>query len=210
MASPNALKFHKPHVLVVEGKDDFWVCVQLLSDLQIETVQVIDTTGITNLSVALKLYTKTPGWSSVERVAVLVDADGDAEARATSVRHSIRTAGLTEPLEPEKFYGNEPAVAYSLVPEAGGCIEDLIREALTDGGPLPACVDQFLACCGLLDDPSSKRPKAWVHAYISATNPGLKLGEAARAGVLHLDRQPYDPLRRLLLSLRAGAKPEVA
>lgn len=208
MASSSALKFHKPHILVVEGKDDLWLCVQLLAHLQIETVQVVDTNGFDNLGTALKLYTKTPGWSDVERVAVLVDADGDAIARADSVRHSIRAAGLADPQEPGRFFGTQPATAYSLVPEAGGCLENLIREALSDGSQMPTCVDQFLACCGLLEDSTSRRPKAWVHAYIAAVNPGLKIGEAAKAGVLQLDREPYEPLRRLLRSLQAGVEPE--
>jgi hypothetical protein len=204
LASSTAIRFHKPHILVVEGKDDFWLCVQLLEYLKIETVQVIDTNGFDNLGNSLKIYTKTPGWSDVERVAVLVDADGDPAARSESVRHSIRAAGLTDPQEPGSFFGAQPATAYSLVPEAGGCLESLIRAALSDGSPMSTCVDQFLACCGLPDDSTSRRQKAWVHAYIAAVNPGLKIGEAAKAGVLRLDRESYEPLRRLLRSLQAG------
>jgi hypothetical protein len=191
-------------VLVVEGKDDFRVCVQLLARLGIETVQVMETGGFNRLASALKLYTKTPGWTSVERLAILVDCDDDLDARKQSVQGSLRQAGLAEPQEPGVFAGRDPAVAYCLIPETGGCLEDLIRTALSDGSALPNCVDTFLACSGLHEDQSSRQSKAWVHAYIAATEPGLKVGEAAKAGVLRLDDTPYDPIRTLLLTLQTG------
>lgn len=205
-----AVTFHKPHVLVVEGKDDYWVCIQLLQELNIESVQVIETGGFPKLGDALKLYTKTPGWSSVERFAVLVDCDGDAEGRCASVRGSLQKAGLAAPNDPMVFSGREPAVAYCVVPPDGGCIEDLICNALADGSPLQTCVDQFVACCGLAEDKPSKRPKVWVHAYIAAKEPGLKIGEAARAGILRLEQASYSLLRDLLLSLQQSSQPQTA
>lgn len=210
MAASSSIKFHKPHVLVVEGKDDFWLCVQLLDDLGVDTVQVIDIGGFENLGDTLKLYTKTPGWSSVRRVAVMVDSDGDPAARALSVRSSMKKAGLADPVEPSKFAGKDPSAAFFLVPPHGGCLEDLIRAALKDGSPVELCVDQFVECCGVDDDPPSKRPKTWVHAYIAAKKPGLKIGEAARAGLLRLEVASYEPLRALLLSLQADGEPEAA
>ena len=210
MASNPSTTFHKPHVLVVEGKDDFWVCVALLKALAIESVQVIDTGGFENLAPQLKLFTKTPGWASVRRVAVMVDCDGDAVARATSVKGSLKKAGLAEPAEPGVFAGQEPAVAYCLVPSGGGCLEDLICAALADGDIRATCVDSFIACSGLQDDVSSKRPKAWVHAYIAVTQPGLKVGEAANAGILKLESKPYELIRSLILALQTNPESQAA
>jgi hypothetical protein len=71
--------FVRPHVLVVEGKDDFGFLVGLLDQMNVTTVQIMEIGGYPNLRDRLELFTKTPGFQNVQRLGC-VDIRGDNAA----------------------------------------------------------------------------------------------------------------------------------
>jgi hypothetical protein len=195
--------FEKPHVLVVEGLDDFYVVLGLLSAMSIDSVQIVCSDGVERLAAHLKVFVKTPGWSNVRRLGILLDSDGDPGGRLTSIRAALKAANLAVPPAPDQSFGQAPEVLYSTLPgpESKGRLESLILQSLPIDS-LP-CIQQFMACVGVADDGvSGRHEKACVHAYIaSSTNPGLKVGEAVKAGVIDSLSPAFEPIRALLRGL---------
>lgn len=205
MPKIGATTFEKPHVLVVEGPDDFYFVLGLLDAMNIHSVHIVETEGIDNLAKRLKSISKAPGWSNVKRVGILVDSDRDPAGRHASIRSALAAASLSVPPAPEQWEGAGPEVLYSTLPAPAsvGCLESMILESVpADSHP---CIGQFLACAGVADDGVSGRyEKARVHAYIaSSTDPGLKVGEAVKAGVIDVSSAAFEPIRGLLRMLTA-------
>lgn len=201
-----AKEFIRPHLVVVEGTDDANVVVGLLAQLSIESVQVIEVKGYTNLAPQLPVFRKTSGFSSVERIGILVDSDSDPAGRLQSIRTTLTNSGLAAPTSPMVLGGAGPAVVYSTVPGPGqpGCLEDTIAASLA-GTHNAACVDQHLACVGVANVAgSSKWSKAWVHTQLSSNGqPGLKIGEAVTAKLIDLTHPAFDDFRAFLKLLTA-------
>lgn len=202
-----ARTFEKPYVLVLEGADDFGFLLGFLAALNIQNVQLTTIEGFPNLRPRLNVFTKTPGWSDVQRLGVLVDSDGDPVGRNQAVRDAIQSIGL-QAGEPLALSGSQPAVIYSLLPGSDrvGCLEDLIAESLANSDKA-GCIEAFLQCAGVhQQDPwSSRRCKSWVHSYVATTHgPGNKIGEATKAGAFDLQAPALAPVRDFLSRLTAA------
>ena len=197
--------FDRPHVLVVEGLDDFNVVVGVLAAMQIDTVHIVWTDGVENLGSRLKVYVKTPGWSNVRRVGILVDSDNDPAARLNSIRSALGNAQLPVPNEAGEILGEGLSVLYSTLPapDAAGRLETVIAKAVPDA--TRTCIDQFMGCIGIADDGASgHHEKAFVHAFIASTaKPGAKIGEAVTAGAIDVTSPAFEPIRIVLRALVA-------
>lgn len=203
MARQGHTTFEKPHVLVVEGLDDFHVVVGVLAAMQIDSVHIVWTDGVENLGSRLKVYAKTPGWANVRRLGILVDSDNDPAARLDSIRSALGNAQLPVPRLAGDIVGDGLSVLYSTLPapDAVGRLETVIASAVPDAARV--CIDQFMSCAGVADDGvSGRHEKTFVHAYIAATaEPGAKIGEAITAGVLDVSGPAFEPIRVVLRAL---------
>ena len=202
----NSSIFHKPHLLAVEGDDDFYFFVEVLKTLNIETVQIHCLEGVDGLTTKLRTMTKTPGFSEVSRLAGLVDSDNDPSGRQQSIRTALGHAALPVPVSCDVLVGDQRQVKYSTIPgpNTTGCLEKLLIQSLA-AEATATCVDRFLNCCHLpIAQGSSRWEKAWLHSFLSTfPNPGLKLGEATRAGYIDLSHLSFTGVRQFVQSLSA-------
>ena len=197
----NSSEFHKPHLLAVEGDDDFYFLIEVLRTLNIETIQIHCLEGVGGLGTKLKTMKKTPGFGDVSRLAVLVDSDDDPAGRQQSIRTALTSASLPVPPSYDVFAGNPMQVKYSTIPGPNiqGCLEDLLIKSLAHEVNA-ACVDSYLNCTHIQAVPgSSKWAKAWVHSFLSTRpNPGLKIGEATKAGYIDVSHVSFDSVRQFV------------
>lgn len=203
MIRKNGSTFNKPHLLAVEGDDDFHFVVRMLGHLNIDSVHVHCLDGVNSLPTKLTTITKTPGFGSVARFALLVDSDSDPGGRQQSIRTALQIAGLPVPAIPDQFAGTSRQVKYSTVPgpTAVGCLDDLLIQTFA-GEPNASCVGTYLACAGVTPGPLGSRwSKAWVHSYLATfPTPGLKIGEAAKAGYINVSAPQLAPVRNFISS----------
>lgn len=205
MARVGHTTFERPHVLVVEGLDDFNVVVGILAAMEIESVHIVCTDGVENLAPRLKVYAKTPGWANVRRLCILVDSDNDPAGRLASIRSALGNAQLPVPRAAGEIAGEGLSVLYSTLPapDAVGRLETVIANAVPH--ETRACIDQFMGCAGIADDGvSGRHEKAYVHAYIATTSdPGAKIGEAVTSRVIDVSAPAFEPIRAVLRALVA-------
>ena len=200
------VRFHKPHLVIVEGRDEVGFLICLLKQLQIETVQIHQIRGVSTFAKKLSVVTKTAGFSDVKRLCILLDSDLDPAGRQQSIRDALKGLGLPVPDGPEVLTDGEFQVMYSTVPahNTQGCLEDLLMQSLA-GTPQAQCVDNFLGCAGMQLVPLNSRwSKAWVHSFLSLADvAGLKIGEATSAGSFDLSHMSFSPMRQLITSFAA-------
>lgn len=198
--------FTKRHLLLVEGRDEFGLFSKLIEHLGVTTVDVHWIEGVPDLRTKLRVISKIEGFADVTHLAILLDSDGDPVARQQSIRDALQAAKLPVPPAPGAYEGNSPAVMYTTVPgpQSHGCLEDLLIGTFA-GNPKAVCVDAFLQCAELLPNPwTARRSKAWVHSMLSLQEkPGLKVGEAAKAGYFDFGHAALQDVRQVVQDLAA-------
>lgn len=212
MAIKDAKTFIQPHLLFVEGKDELGLIIPLLKVENIETVQIVELEGYTQLSRRLQLAIKTEGWANVTRLGILLDSDDMPSGRLDSIRAALKDSGLPVPQNPFEYAGDSLKVCYSTLPTPDelGCLETLIERSVEDLN-VKTCVEGYLSCGGIEPGGTALRAKRWVHSYLSRSDqPGLKIGEAAKSGLLNLASPAFNSLREFLHALAAETEPAAA
>jgi hypothetical protein len=195
-------------LLVVEGNDDKRFFEALLRHLKISGVQCIAIGGRDEMRKVetWRALTATPGFSQVEAVAIIRDADASAQSAFQSLRDVLGNVGLPQPSAPFQVQLSTPKVCVMILPDADsqGELEDLCLRALT-GKPVLECVEQFFQCVQQHGDSlPPKIAKAKLHAYLSSRKePGRRIGEAAEAGDIPLDSQAFQQVIQVLKSVFA-------
>lgn len=197
-------RIERPYLLVVEGEEDAAFFEALARHLGLgENLQLWPAGGKDNIRPQIKTLCGLPGFSEVERLGVIRDADADPEAAFRSVAGALKAAGLPVPRRPGVVCGERPRVSVFILPGGGnpGALEDLCLEAVRDD-PAAACVEEFFRC---LEERLSWRTgaaKAKVQAFLaSREEPGKRLGEAALAGYWPWDSPVFEPVREFLRRL---------
>lgn len=194
--------------MVVEGKDDERFFNALLRHIGLTDVQCIglggkDEMGKTERWKALML---TPGFTQVEALAVVRDADDNPQGAFRSITDTLRNVGLPLPSAPFRTEQGTPKICIIILPDVGskGELEDLCLQSLA-GEPVMECVEQFGECVQRREKhPPRKVSKAKLHAYLSSRRePGRRLGEAAEAGDIPLSSQAFDRVKQALRDLFA-------
>lgn len=204
-SAPRPERIAQPKVILVEGPDDLRFLGALLRHLNLTTdFQLIKAEGKDNLSKMLRVLPLVSGFSQVETLAVIRDADSDSRAALQSVCNSLRAARLSVPRHMGTIAGGNPAVGVFIWPNChdAGLLETLCMEAVS-AEPVMDCVDQYVDCVqktqGTLPHPVDK---ARLHAFLAMRNrPGLRLGEAAEEGYFPWNSPVFDPLKQFLRDL---------
>ncbi len=132
-----------------------------------------------------------------------------------SIRAALRNAGFDNiPSEHGKITkgsiyikgANKPIninLGFYLMPNGKdeGELEDLLLR-ITKKAHILECVDIYMECLKEKDINIIKQSKAKIYAYISAQEePGLKIGEAARAGYWDIESELLAPLKNFIKNL---------
>jgi hypothetical protein len=188
--------------LVVEGNDALRFFQAFLKHCQRSTVQVQNFGGVNELTAFLKALALMPHFRSlVTKVAVIRDAEANAQSAWQSVASSLAALGWPVPAKPGGFASGPMTTGIFILPDNqnAGTLESLCLAAV-QADPAMSCVSDYMQCITLagLSLPTSKAQldKARVQAFLASRNkPGLRLGEAAEKGYWPLNNSAFDALR---------------
>lgn len=183
-----------PRVLWVEGKDDQAVVYGLCVAHSLpETFEVQPRGGVQTLLKGLGLAVRG---EPIERLGVMVDANGDADARWIEVAHIARAEGYTA-------FPDALEIGGTIIP-ASGALPRLGIWIMPDNGS-PGAVEDFAALLVPGDDvlweraglaldaipegnrlfPAGRRSKAHMHTWLAwQEQPGSPMGQAIGKGDL--------------------------
>ena len=192
--------------LIVEGRDQLRFSQALLRHLGITGVQIHDFGGVNQLRSFLGGFVASDGFSRVERLGVIRDAEDSAEDAFRSVQDALASVELSVPEEPGENVGGEPWVSVLILPGAGrpGMLETLLCESLADE-PVNQCIDEFFQCVG--EASIKNMHKARAFAFLSTRpEPRHSVGVAALRGQWDLEHAAFEPVRRFLEELANRAR----
>jgi hypothetical protein len=187
--------------LLVEGKDAERFMVAFLKHEEVDEIQVQNFGGIGELRGFLKaLRALTSGWSGIQALGVIRDAEGSANDAERSVRDALATVGIRG--EPGGLSQNVLIVPPG---EPEGMLETMCLKAVEED-PVMECVASFLECVERIPYEVRNPEKSRFHLFLSSRpEPGLLLGEAASKGYLNLGSSTYEALRAFIATLRVEA-----
>jgi len=190
--------------LLVEGADASRFFQAFSVALALPSLQIHNFGGNNELPGFLKALALMSGFNDIASLAIIRDAETDPQAAFQSVCAALRKAGLAAPGKSSAFSSDRPQVGVFILPDASsaGMLESIcLRAVATD--PAFTCVETYFEC---LEQAGVRRPvnmeKARLQAFLASRHrPGLRIGEAAAAGVWPWQDATFDALRHFLSAL---------
>ena len=192
----------QPHVIVVEGDDEVRFFGEFVKYLGLRYAQIVCAHGKDNLPGFIKALPLAPGFSMVDYLSVIRDADTDRDAAFQSVCGALYSAQLQvpdklmvpTPTEPK------PSVAVLILPgdDLQGMLEDLCLNAVAQD-PAMKCVDGYFLC---LKENGHVLPanmaKARAHAFLSSRQkPDLSVRRCRQGQILALGFESIQSSQKL-------------
>jgi hypothetical protein len=192
-------------VLVVEGKDDRNFFEALIGNLSLSNIQIKDIGGKTQLNARLKALKNTSGFSEVESIGVVRDANNNPNGAFQSVCSALRNANLPVPTRALRPAGQRPEVRIMILPEENtpGMLEDICLRAV-EANPAMPCVTQYFECLQDkgLSPPDNLLSKAKVQTFLASKREEVKsLGIAAQKGYWSWDNNAFDHVKEFLQNI---------
>lgn len=182
-------------LLWVEGKDDSAVTQSLCGAHRVpdRLFKVQAKSGVDELLETFFTELRAPG---IERFGLVVDANGNAQARWDSIRHTLELEGyrdVPKQLQPEGMIvpgtPHRPMFGAWIMPNNSdrGAIEDFAAQLVHDGDALWSYVTE--AIDGIPEAhrrfPTMRRAKAQIHTWLAwQESPGSPMGQAITKGDL--------------------------
>ena len=191
-------------VLAVEGKDEAIFFDALLQYVGISDVDIQSVGGKRQFKNKLPALVRMSGFSEVDILAVVRDADNDANAAFQSIREILRKEKLEPPNRPNQFSQGRPLVGIYIMPGNSdtGMLEDLCLKTVKNH-PAMKCVVDFVNCVKKLDDPPNNITKAKAQVFLAAMPQiAREVGIGAQKGYWNFDADELDDLRTFINKLR--------
>ena len=96
--------------MLVEGMDAYRFFIQACQAYHLENIQVIDFGGNEELKEKLKRVKKLPGFTKVRAVAIVRDAETDADAAIRSIEGALKANAFCVPPEPFEGAVGNPSI----------------------------------------------------------------------------------------------------
>ena len=160
----------KKKVLIVEGEDEVNFFTALLEHMRITGFEIHGIGGKDKFKSIFPALVRMPGFSDVEVLAVVRDADKDADAAFKSVRNILEREGLKPPIKMNQFSNkSKPIVGIFIMPGNSdtGMLEDLCLKTV-ENHPAMKCVNSFIDCVSKLDNPPNNISKAKAQVFLAA------------------------------------------
>ena len=187
--------------ILVEGRDPCKFFEALIEHLAFDNVQVQDFGGVTELRDFLSSFTKMSGFSGVQSLGIVRDAEQNATGAFHSVRGALEHAGLSAPDTPGQRAGASPAISVMILPdnERTGMLKTLLCDSFS-GNPVRTCIDAFFKCVEVRQGhPVHRQYKARARAFLATKrDPHLSVGDAAKRGYWDMDHAVLEPIRAFL------------
>jgi hypothetical protein len=165
--------------------------------------------GIKDLGIFLKTLKEIPGYEQVSTMVIARDAETNPAGAVESIKTALKRNGFVIPDKPFQFSEGAPRIAYMVFPgiDEGsggrrllpGTLEDLCL-SVTEADPVHECVDLFIDCLVKKGVEPLHSHKARLHTFLAGKGDfaGLKIGEAAKAGVWNWEHPKLLPFRRII------------
>ena len=206
-------------LLLVEGKDEvsFFEC--WLQKLKIKGIKIIDCGGRDNFENKFKALKNSPGFTEIESLAVIQDADDDDKAAFKRVCSILKKHQLEVPDKPGKFkpgefkIGSLKTAVFILTDgkksdgKKSGMLESVCL-SIVKSKEIKKCINFFMDC---IEGPSAKngpykkpknKDKARLRAFLAAMEEDCpSLGVAAKKDYFDFQSDELKPLLNFLEEL---------
>lgn len=200
----NPKPIREKKVLAVEGKDEVNFFEALLKHLGIAGFEIRDVGGKDQFKKKLPALVHTSGFSDVEVLVVVRDAEGDADAAFDSVRNVLRDQRLEPPDRINQFSNGNPRIGVFIMPGNSdtGMLEDLCLKTVGEH-PAMECVNAFIDCASGLNNPPKIMAKAKAQVFLAAM-PKIanSVGVGAQKGYWNFNSDELNDLRSFMDTLR--------
>jgi 5S rRNA maturation endonuclease (ribonuclease M5) len=195
---------HQKKVLAVEGKDDVNFLNALLKHAGITNFEVYEVGGKQQFKDKLPALVRMSGFSDVEVLAIIRDADNNAETAFESIRNILKKEKLKPPVQINQFSEGSPKIGIFIMPgnSDAGMLEDLCLKTVEDH-PAMCCVESFIDCVSKLENPPNNIAKAKAQAFLAAM-PKLvnSVGLGAQKGYWDFNSEELTDLKSFIDNLR--------
>ena len=202
---PSPEPFTKTRLLVVEGKDEEVFFKELLKYLDFpDIVDIRGSNGKDKFKGLMQAFTITSGFKNIEKIAVIRDADNNADDAFKSVTDTLKKIQLNTPKKRGEFSSEIPSVGVFIMPDnsSKGMLEDICLETVKEHEVMK-CVEHFIVCTQNLNEKPKNISKAKVQAFLAA-KPRIanSIGLGAQKGYWNFNSEIFRPLINFLNQLK--------
>ena len=194
----------KKKVIAVEGRDEVNFFNALLKHEKITDFEIRDVGGKQQFKNKLPALVRMSGFTGVEILAVVSDADNDANAAFESIRNILKKEKLKPPVHINQFSGGTPKIGIFIMPgnSDAGMLEDLCLKTV-ENHPVMNCVNPFVDCISKLEEAPNNMAKAKAQAFLAAM-PELanSVGVGAQKGYWDFNSEELTELKLFIDNLR--------
>ena len=205
-------------LLLVEGNDDRRFFGAMREHLGVTGIEIDSYNGKDKLRNDLAERVRNPDFQTVASLGIVRDADNSSQSAFESVRGSLRRADLPvpdAPATPIERDGLRVSVLILPPDDDKGELENVCLNSIESAADLQ-CVETYFDCLSKVEPLISANhlAKARLHSYLAAgpvyatqgnesarRRPGLRLGEAAEAGVWDWSSPAFDRVVEFLRNL---------
>jgi hypothetical protein len=212
----------KPHLLLVEGKDEIGFFESFFKYLKeqnfsqwefLEKIQIISTDGKDKLEEVLRILLKLPNIRNVNSITILQDADEDRNIRFKEIQKIFQNIKLSCPNTELSFKESKISKNFSLYFMIGvigidnfGMLEDLCLSSVSDD-PATTCVENYFICLEKAFPQGFRFPpnhlsKSRARVFLaSCQKPTIYIGLASKEGYWPFDNECFNYLRLILRNI---------
>ena len=186
--------------LLVEGKDQLNFFEAFTKHLSIQSVQVSNFGGVTDLREFLSSFAKARNFEKIRSIGIVRDAEKLAGSAFQSVQSALGNAALPVPARAGQTSGGSRPVTVYILPDNKhpGMLETLLCRTFANTAE-DRCIDDYFACVGA---PVRQPEKARAHAWLATKpDPHVSVGVAAKKDYWDLDHAVFADLRNFLVAL---------
>ena len=191
-------------VIAVEGKDEVNFFNALFKHTEIDGFEIHEIGGKDQFKDKLPALIRMRGFSDVEMLAVIRDADNNAATAFKSIRNILKKEKLKPPAQANQFSDGSPKIGIFIMPGNSdkGMLEDLCLKTV-EHHPAMHCVKLFVDCVSELENPPNNIAKAKAQAFLAAM-PRLvnSVGLGAKKGYWDFDSEALTDLKIFISALR--------
>jgi hypothetical protein len=176
----------------------------LLTHIGITSCEILEVGGKNKFKDKLPALIKMQGFSKVQILSVIRDADDNAITTFKSIVSILNKEGLNPPTQMNQFSNGNPTVGIFVMPGNSdkGMLEHLCLQTV-ETHPAMRCVLPFNECVSSLQNPPSILIKSKALAFLAAMPKYVNsVGLAAQKGYWNFDSDKLDSLKSFLNRLR--------
>lgn len=191
-------------IIVVEGQDEVYFLDALLRNMKITDMEVREVGGKQQFKDKLPALVRMSGFSDVEVLAIIRDADNNAAAAFKSISNILKKEGLKPATEVTQFSEGSPKIGIFIMPgnSDAGMLEDLCLKTV-ENHPAMDCVQLFANCISELEEAPNNIVKAKAQAFLAAMPKDVNsVGVGAQKGYWNFNSEELNDLKSFIDNLR--------